>query len=157
MRLISLWIALVAFWLLMSGHYTGFLISLGFLSAAGAVMLSQRMGIIDAEGHPVELLIHAATYWPWLVVEIAKSAGRVTRIILDPALPISPTLVRVRAHQKTPVGRATYANSITLTPGTISVRLEGDDIIVHALERAGADDLDAGEMDERVREFEGSK
>lgn len=157
MRLVSLWIVLVAFWLLMSGHYTGFLITLGLLAALGTTLLAMRMGIVDAEGHPVELLVQAVTYWPWLVVEIAKSAGRVTRIILDPALPISPTLVRVRAHQKTPVGRATYANSITLTPGTISVRLEGDDIIVHALERAGADDLEAGEMDERVREFEGGK
>lgn len=157
MRLVSLWIVLVAFWLLMSGHYTAFLIGIGLVTATGTVVLAARMGTVDAEGHPVELMVTAITYWPWLMVEIVKSAGRVTRIILDPALPISPTLVRVRAHQKTAAGRATYANSITLTPGTISVRLEGEDIIVHALERAGADDLEAGAMDDRVREFEGSK
>ncbi|HXK53760.1 MAG TPA: Na+/H+ antiporter subunit E [Hyphomicrobiales bacterium] len=157
MRLVSLWIVLTCFWLLMSGHYTGMLITLGVVSAAGTVLLAQRMGIADSEGHPIHLLARAVIYWPWLVLEIAKSAWRVTWIVLDPALPISPTLLRVRSSQKTTGGRATYANSITLTPGTISVQLDGDDIIVHALEKAGADSLEDGDMDRRVTWFEGAR
>ena len=66
-------------------------------------------------------------------------------------------MLRVRSSQKTTGGRATYANSITLTPGTISVQLDGDDIIVHALEKAGADSLEDGDMDRRVTWFEGAR
>jgi multicomponent Na+:H+ antiporter subunit E len=62
----------------------------------------------------------------------------------------------VRTSQKTPAGVATYANSITLTPGTITVEVSGNDLIVHALVRDGADDLEAGGMDRRVSQFEGA-
>ena len=76
-------------------------------------------------------------------------------MILSPALPISPTMVTVRGTQKTAVGLVTYANSITLTPGTISVDVVDNDITVHALVEAGAEDLKGGGMDRRVTRFEG--
>jgi len=85
-----------------------------------------------------------------------KSAWDVTRIILNPRLPVSPTLVRVKTSQKTTVGVVTYANSITLTPGTISVDVGRGEILVHALTREGAAGLQSGEMDRRVTRFEGS-
>ena len=75
------------------------------------------------------------TYFPWLIREIAKSAWAVTKIILHPSLPISPTMTVVRASQRTRVGVATYANSITLTPGTITVGVNGNELTVHALVR----------------------
>jgi multicomponent Na+:H+ antiporter subunit E len=153
---ISLAITLLVFWLGLSGHYTALLIGLGAVSVIGVVVLSHRMHMDDAEGHPIHLLIGAMTYWPWLAWEIAKSAWTVARIILDPKLPISPTLIRVKPSQKTGVGVTTYANSITLTPGTISVEVDHREILVHALTRAGAKDLEEGVMDRRVRRFEGS-
>jgi multicomponent Na+:H+ antiporter subunit E len=153
---ISLAITLLLFWLGLSGHYTPLLIGFGVLSVIGVVVLSHRMHMDDAEGHPIHLLLGAVTYWPWLGLEIAKSAWAVSRIILDPRLPISPTLVRVKPSQKTGVGVTTYANSITLTPGTISVEVDHGEILVHALTRAGAKDLEEGVMDRRVRRFEGS-
>lgn len=156
MRLVSLWIALTAFWLLLSGHYTGFLIGLGLVCAAGVVALAVRLDIADVEGHPVHLVVSAVTYWLWLAVQVFLSTMRVARIIVDPAMPISPTLVRVRASQKGALGVTTYANSITLTPGTISVEVVRNVILVHALERAGADDLETGTMDARVTAFEGA-
>jgi multicomponent Na+:H+ antiporter subunit E len=79
----------------------------------------------------------------------------VTRVILDPKLPISPTMTVVRSSQRSPAGIATYANSITLTPGTITVGMRGDELTVHAVVRDGALDLEAGEMDRRVSRFEG--
>ena len=156
MRLVSLAITLFVFWLLLSGHYTVLLIAIGAVCCLGAVALARRMGAADAEGHPIHLLPGALTYWPWLAVEIVKSAWRVAMIIVDPKLPISPTLVRVHGGQKGPLGITTYANSITLPPGTISVELDRHDIIVHALERAGADSLEKGAMNERVTDFEGA-
>jgi multicomponent Na+:H+ antiporter subunit E len=80
----------------------------------------------------------------------------VTRIILHPSLPISPTMTVVRGSQKTTPGLATYANSITLTPGTITVGVSGNDLTIHALVRDGALDLEGGGMDSRVRRFEGT-
>ena len=76
---------------------------------------------------------------------------RVARIILTPRLPISPILVHYRASQKTDLGRAIYANSITLTPGTITTGVVGDDLEVHSLTWVDVDGREEDEMDRRVR------
>ena len=155
MRQISLLIVLFLFWLALSGHYTPLLLSIGAISAALAVVAALRMRILDPEGHPIEWIAGFALYLPWLVLEIGKSAWGVTRIILSPRLPISPTLRVVRAGQRSAIGIATFANSITLTPGTITVAVNGNELTVHALVREGAAGLEGGEMDRRVRALEG--
>jgi multicomponent Na+:H+ antiporter subunit E len=113
------------------------------------------MEVADREGHPLHLAAGALTYWPWLVKEIVLSGWRVAMIIVDPRLPISPTLVRFKPSQVTTVGLVTHANSITLTPGTIAVEAEHDEFLVHALTREGAQGLAGSEMDRRVRRLEG--
>ncbi len=143
------------FWLVLSGHYTPTLMIIGAVSSVAVVALSSRMAVIDREGHPIYLLVRASWYWPWLVWQIIKSGVDVSRIILSPSLPISPTLINVKATQKSVVGVVTYANSITLTPGTVSVEVEDDEITVHAITRAGAMDLAEGEMDRMVSRFDG--
>jgi len=153
-RFISLGTFLFLFWLPLSGHFTGFLILIGVLSAIGCALMAQRMGIVDVEGHPVHLAAGAVTYIPWLVWEILKSAYGVATLILSPKLPISPTLITVKASQKTALGISIYGNSITLTPGTITVGVKGDELTVHAITRDGAEDLASGRMDRRVTRFE---
>jgi multicomponent Na+:H+ antiporter subunit E len=108
------------------------------------------MEITDREGHPIDLALAALAYWPWLLKEIVKSGWQVSRIILDPRLPISPTLVRFKPSQKTTVALATHANSITLTPGTITVEADSEEFLVHALTREGAVSVAGSEMDRRV-------
>jgi multicomponent Na+:H+ antiporter subunit E len=156
-RHVSLLIALSAFWLLLSGFFTPFLLAAGLGSALLIVWFTdRRMKVLDLEGHPVHLTGNALTYWPWLLWEIVKSGWDVTKCLLDPRLPISPRLIRVPTSQKTDVGRVIYANSITLTPGTISLELHEGEILVHALTRAGAEGLASGDMDRRVTAFEGA-
>ena len=155
MRIISLAGFLFAFWLALSGHYTPILVAAGAASAVLCVAAALRMRIVDAEGQPIELAFGLVTYFPWLVGEIAKSAWVVTKIILDPRLPISPTMTVVAASQRTTVGITIYGNSITLTPGTITVGQRGNELTVHALTRNGALDLEAGAMDRRVTRIEG--
>jgi len=155
LRALSLVIVLFAFWLLLSGFFTPFLLAMGVASALAVSMLGRRMDLVDQEGHPIRLSWRLLSYWPWLFKEIAVSAWAVSRIILDPRLPVSPTLVRVKTSQKSAVGVTTYANSITLTPGTISVDVGHGEILVHALTREGASSLAEGEMDRRVTRFEG--
>ena len=156
MRYLSLAGFLFAFWLALSGHFTPMLIAAGATSALVCVLAAIRMRTVDAEGHPIELFWGAVSYFPWLVREILKSGWAVTKLILHPRLPISSTRTVVRASQRTPVGVATYGNSITLTPGTITVGVSGNVLTVHALTRDGALDLEAGGMDRRVSQFEGT-
>jgi len=154
-RHVSLGVALAVFWLALSGHYTPFLLAAGFGSVIAIVWFTdRRMRVLDLEGHPTHLSGRALAYWPWLLWEIVKSGWDVTKRILHPRLPISPCMVRVRTSQATDVGRVIYANSITLTPGTISLELTEGEILVHALTREGAEGLAAGDMDRRATAFE---
>lgn len=157
MRLLSLFIALLLFWLALSGHFSPFLVGAGLACSAVCVLAARQMQSADGEGHPLQLFVGALTYFPWLAWEICKSGWAVTRIIVDPRLPISPTMTRVKASQRTTVGMATYANSITLTPGTITTAVKGDTLTIHALVRDGAIDLEGGGMDARVAQFEGGR
>ena len=142
--------SLFVFWLLLSGIYTPFLVLAGLGASIAVAWLARRMELADREGHPIHLGFAALAYWPWLLKEIFKSGWQVTRIILDPRLPISPTFVRFKPSQKTTVALATHANSITLTPGTITVDVDHDQFLVHALTREGAAGVIDSEMDRRV-------
>jgi multicomponent Na+:H+ antiporter subunit E len=151
----SLFLSLFAFWLLLSGMYTPYLIAAGAGSSLAVVWFAKRMHVVDAEGHPVALGLRALAYWAWLLKEIVKSALTVTRIILHPKLPISPTLVRIRPGQRSAVGLVIHANSITLTPGTIAIEAAPGEFLVHGLTREGAEGTVDSEMDRRVSALEG--
>lgn len=156
MRIISLTAFLFAFWLILSGHYTPVLVGAGLASAVFCAVVGRRMLVVDPEGHPLQLLKGAVTYYPWLLLEVVKSAWAVSLIILNPKLPISPAMTRLRASQRSSAGIATYGNSITLTPGTLTVGVEGTELVVHALTVEGALDLESGRMDRRISRFEGT-
>jgi multicomponent Na+:H+ antiporter subunit E len=155
MRVAGLVATLFVFWLLLSGIYTPFLVLTGLAASLVVAALAWRMEVADREGHPIHLTLGALGYWPWLVKEIVKSGWQVARIVVDPRLPISPTLVRFRPSQTTVVGLVTHANSITLTPGTLTVDAGREEFLVHALTRAGAAGLAGSEMDRRVTRLEG--
>jgi multicomponent Na+:H+ antiporter subunit E len=154
---ISLFAAIAVTWILWSGHFEALLLSLGALSCVIVILVVRRMRILDAEGAPIEVSLRLIPYLPWLFWEIAKANVDVARRILDPRLPISPCIIRVKAGQKRDLGRVIYANSITLTPGTISVDTQGETITVHALTREAAAGVETGEMDRRVSRLEGRR
>ncbi len=158
MRVLSLAAMLFVFWLLLSGHYTPFLVVAGALTALAVAAFGKVLGYADREGHPIELTLAGLTYWPWLVKEIVVAAVGVSWLILRPSRPISTRLIRIRTSQDGSVGVTTYANSITLTPGTITVRVDRPHhaFLVHALTAEAADDLAKGEMDRRVTEMTGT-
>jgi multicomponent Na+:H+ antiporter subunit E len=154
-RYLSAFIALYLFWVLLSGYFTPFLLSAGVGCTLAMLWFARRMDIIDGEGHPIEMARRAVAYWLWLFVEIAKSGWTVSRIIWNPSLPISPTMVRFRPLQRTAAGLVTHANSITLTPGTITVEATPGEFIVHGLTSDSAQGTIASEMDRRVAACEG--
>lgn len=159
MRLLLIIIALFVYWLVLSGHYEPWLVAFGIASSIAVVLFAWVKGITDAEGFPIHLVPAGLTYWPWLLWQIVLSAVRVTKLVIDPALPISPTITRVDALPQTAVGITTYANSITLTPGTISLEVAERDrtIWVHAIERAGAEGFEDDEMNRRVAVMDGTE
>ncbi len=113
------------------------------------------MRIVDDEGAPVHMGIKPFTHYaPWLAWEIVKSNIAVAKIILSRQMPLQRNLVTVTAHQQSEIGRVILANSITLTPGTVSVWMEDDQILVHALSFQGAAEDISGDMDRRVQALE---
>jgi multicomponent Na+:H+ antiporter subunit E len=147
---ISLGLVLFGTWLLLSGFLEPLLLGLGVVSCVIVVGIANRMDVIDHEGHPIHLGWRILTYWLWLAVEIVKANLDVARRVLDPKLPIHPMLIRVKASQASELGQVIYANSITLTPGTVSMVVEDGEILVHAIAKEMAADLEGGEMDRRV-------
>ena len=153
----TLTLALVIAWLLWSGYFLAnyFLLILGAMSCLFCIWISKRMKIVDEEGAPVQLGIRPFTsYLPWLAKEIIVSNIEVARIILSPKMKLQRNMVDVHINQKSEIGRVIMANSITLTPGTVSVNLEGDQVQVHALSFEGAEEDLSGEMDRRVCKLE---
>lgn len=159
MRAILIAFTIFAFWLLMSGEWEHeWLIWSGAALSIAVTGFSLFKGLTDEEGFPVEKLPRAIVFWPWLIWQIWLSALNVTRIVLDPKLPISPRMVKVQAKQKTAVGLTTYANSITLTPGTISVEVSetGRAIWVHAITSEGADGMADDAMNDKIAWMDGA-
>ena len=156
LRMLFLVPVLAGVWWLLSGYWVPTILFFGALSVVVSILLTMRLGILDAEGVPFEILGRLAAYLPWLIKEIVLANLNVIRRIITPSLPISPTLVEVPATQRTRLGEVLFANSITLTPGTVSIRVRDGVILVHALAKEGADSLLGGDMDRRVTRVEGS-
>ena len=156
LRTIITVVVLFCLWLLMSGIYQGFIVMLGFIAAAIAVFVVRRMDDVADMGRlEIRLnILNTIGYFFWLLVEIAKSNWLVTRTILGLKPSIKQHFFKVPCTQETEVGKTTFANSITLTPGTISVEHEGEEIWVHALSYS-EEDLDAlADMNSRVSNIE---
>ena len=157
---LSLWLFCFGLWLLLSGFFDNLLLlSFGALSCTLVVFVAWRVETVDPEEQPLRLRFSPQIflYWPWLLWQVVLANIDVAKRILDPELPISPTLIKLKPSQRSDLGRVIYANSITLTPGTVTTSLSGDSLEVHALTREGADALLAGDMDRRVTGLERGK
>lgn len=144
-------LGLLAFWLGLSGHYTPLLLSLGAISIVIATILAARLNILDREGAPYFSLFGVLLYLPWLIWEIAKANIMVIRACLRADLDINPALVKVRTQCESDLAKTLFANSITLTPGTVTVLVEKDRMLVHALYEEHAQPEAFIEMDARSR------
>ena len=154
-RAIGLYGALFGVWLLLSGFFTPFFLGLAVVCCALVVAIALRMDAVDREPLAITLGWRFVTYLPWLVKEIFVANVEVARQVWSRDMPIDPQLEWVPASQRSDLGTTIFANSITLTPGNISVSVEPGRILVHALTREGISNLVDGPMDARVRGVEG--
>ena len=146
---------MMGLWLMLSGIYKPMLVGFGILSVALVMVIVRRMDRID--GDHVRFAVKPAKlflYLIWLLVEIAKSNWLVTRVILARIMPIRQNLFEVPFSQKSDLGQVIFANSITLTPGTLTIETESGDFLVHALSYSPTDMDDLADMDRRVSEIE---
>jgi multicomponent Na+:H+ antiporter subunit E len=145
-------VAACGLWWVLSGRSDWLTLSLGLGSAAFSVYLAKRMLAVDREAQPFVIGRKLLAYWCWLALAIVKSNLDVMRHIFRVPLQITPTWTWVHTDPKTEVGMATLANSITLTPGTVSVDVDmgSRSIAVHALTQDAAEYLQTGDMERRA-------
>jgi multicomponent Na+:H+ antiporter subunit E len=122
--------ACFALWLVLSGHPTPLHLVQGVLAAALVTYLNRDLeGVSLAVRHGPRFLL----YVPWLLKEIVVANLQVIRVVLDPRLPVDPRIVRFSTGLTSDLAVTTFANSITLTPGTVTVDVDGRHFVVHAL------------------------
>lgn len=141
----------MAAWLLWSGLYKPLIIGLGVLSCLLTLALARRMDTFSDNVFGIRLRPQALGFWGWLGGQLVRSNIEVARIILTPGLPISPTVVEIDALSKDRLGQAILGNSITLTPGSLTIDDHEGKLLVHCLTEAGARELESGEMNRRAR------
>jgi multicomponent Na+:H+ antiporter subunit E len=146
----GLLIALGVFWFAMSGMTEPLILVFGGISVVLSLALALRLNVIDGESSPYFRFHAFLAYWAWLIVEIAKANWRVIRACLKADLDINPALVRVKTVCRSNLAKTTFANSITLTPGTVTVEIEGDRMLVHALYEEDAEPSAFSRIDRRV-------
>ena len=150
--------ALVYFilWLAMNGRVTTETVTLGILVSAALHLFSRRFLSV----HPasptsmLRLLPRVLLYLALLFIEIVKANLQVIRLVLSPVIEVEPCLVRFRTDLRSEAARVALANSITLTPGTLTVSLEGNDLLIHALDRDMARGVDESVFVRHLRRME---
>lgn len=148
---------LAVLWQGLSGMQKPLIWSLGIISVVLSAILAMRFSLLDDEGVPYFRLPQFLRYWLWLMGEIFKSNWVVIKACLRADLDIEPALVKVKTRCQSDLAKTVFANSITLTPGTVSISIEGDKILVHALYESEAGPGAFDEMDRRALDASGWK
>lgn len=147
--ILSLLAILLISWVLWSGLYKPLVLGLGVFSSVLSVYLAQRMGFFHHAGL-LSVIPRLPAFWWWLLGEIVKSSVEVAALVLNPRLPISPTVVELDAQVENAVGQVILGNTITLCPGSFTVDLHEGTLLVHCLTRESAQALQAGEAVRRT-------
>ena len=149
LQLAGLLLILMLSWLLWSGIYKPLLLGLGLFSAFLSTWLAHRMGFFR---HPIppRALVRLPIFWWWLLKEVIKSSIDVAIVVLKPSLPISPTVVELTTTEASEAGKVILGNSITLSPGTVTIDMHSDQLLVHCLTRRSAEDLQTLEVQLRT-------
>jgi len=146
--IIVYFIMLFALWFVLSSYLKSLLLFFGLISVVFVLWMSARSKSLNYDVLPIKLLIKLPIYWLWLIKEIIKSGITTTKVIWKGNY--NPELIKVKSSQKNDTGKANYANAITLTPGTVTIEIDKDTFLVHALSKELSDDLQSGEMDKFI-------
>lgn len=148
------YIILMALWVALSGLIDPFHLTLGAISCAIVTFLSSRL--LFPAGQPglgtfFKRIFGFSIYSFWLFKEIVVANLHVFYLAVVPGAMkhMQPELVRMKVGLKSDAARYVLANSITLTPGTVSVKIEDDELLVHSISRTTTEGLE-GDMEKRI-------
>ena len=133
-------------WLLLSASFDIFHMGLGLLAAFGVAWLNTDR----AASRSAIPRLRIVWYFPWLLGRILQSGFHLSAVILHPALPIDPKLIRYRTELREEAGIVLLGNSITLTPGTITAEVNSQDLVVHAIDDQSADDVTSQRLEQKI-------
>ncbi|GJL51512.1 Na+/H+ antiporter subunit E [Candidatus Nitrospira salsa] len=139
--------ALFVLWLMLSGSFHWIHLSLGAAASFTVAWINS--------GHSpfvpnFRIWGKTILFLPWLFVQIIKSSLHVTKLILNPNLPIAPKLLRVKTNLNNRAAVVLLGNSITLTPGTITAEVDASTLIVHALDDVSSEDVRSGRLESKI-------
>ena len=143
-------LGLAVLWLSLSGVYHFLMIAFGLASVMIVTWLNSRLIPISSGELKWRTVWQFICYATWLAKEIVLANIYICRLIMTPSLPVSPNMIKIDVPSERTLANVIYANSITLTPGTVSVTLENSTIEVHALNLTTAKELQEGEMGRRI-------
>jgi multicomponent Na+:H+ antiporter subunit E len=152
MAKIATFLVMLAFWIVLSGKLDGFHLSLGVLSSLLVAWFSHDLLFFGGGWRSwMRGLLGLVFYLPGLFWEIVLATLHVAYVALHPRMYdlIDPQIIRFRTRLKKPISKVALAQSITLTPGTITVEFQDDEFIVYALTQSAADGC-PGSLERRV-------
>lgn len=150
-NLFLLLFVLVVAWLLWSGIYKPIVLGLGAFSCVLTLFLARRMGFFAHSSELVGMIRRLPGFWFWLARDIVASSWKVSRLVLRPSLSIQPTVVELDAGDLGEMGQTILGNSITLSPGTVTVDIDEGRLLVHCILEEDARALSRGELCDRIR------
>lgn len=147
------------FWLLLNGRWTTEIAVVGVVLSALLYLFAWKFMDYGPkkEWAVARRLFRIIGYFFYLVGEIFRSAAQTIHYIWSPRDQVVPTLTSFRTRLRTDAGKVVLANSITMTPGTITVSIQEDKLLVHCLDETFAEGLEGSEMERRVMRVEGGK
>ncbi len=150
-RFIFLYLLLFSFWLLLSTFLDWFHLFFGMVSTALVTLFTYDMVFVNEDrGNNFKKSLRFISYLPWLLYQIVIANVDVAKRVLDPKMPIDPVMITFESVMKTDLSRTILANSITLTPVTVTVDIDDNTFVIHALAKKLADDLLEGTMEKKV-------
>lgn len=149
-------LTLAGLWLAISGVYKPVLFFLGACSVVLVVWVALRMKIVGDEHNPLVFSWRLPVFWLWALGQIIQANLHVTRLVFSPEK-ISPRIVSVPVPHESSLGKVVYGNTCTLTPGTVTIGLDRNKLVAHALDQQSAESLVSGRLADKVRWLEGSQ
>lgn len=154
-NLIASFISLMAFWYIMSGFFDITKSLMGVVSVGIVIAVNHKLKAHSYFANETDVIkdlrfIYMPYYFAWLLVQIISSGINVAKILLSPSLPIKTSIVKFRVDFPNPHCKMILGNSITLTPGTLTVDIVGDEFIVHSISPVSFESIASDVMPQKV-------
>ncbi len=152
---LSIFLLLFGIWIIFSGLFDAFHTTLGLISAAFVTLISSEFFFADRSagvGARIQQIIRLPIYLLWMLYQILLSNIHILKLALSPGdlEEVEPSLIRVKTNLKTDFGKWMLANSITLTPGTITIDIEGDELLIHSISKATSAGVEDDSMERKI-------